>query len=88
MRKGLERDVANHEVSTGYLCVFLKITDPNATLLMLLFIPHPGKLITDSSRPLGPTFSGITGEFYPALSLYGMNVKLTVHTGETYDEHA
>ena len=67
---------------------FLKITDPNATPLMLLFILHPGKLITDSSRPLGPTFSGITGEFYPALSLYGMNVKLTVHTGETYDEHA
>ncbi|XP_073248422.1 E3 ubiquitin-protein ligase TRIM9-like [Porites lutea] len=44
-----------------------------------------GKLLTDPSRPNGPTFVGITGEFYPALSLYGTNVKLTVHTGESYD---
>ncbi|XP_068681372.1 E3 ubiquitin-protein ligase TRIM9-like [Montipora foliosa] len=44
-----------------------------------------GKLLTDQSRPNGPTFVGISGEFYPALSLYGTNVKLTVHTGESYD---
>ncbi|KAJ7379928.1 hypothetical protein OS493_012689 [Desmophyllum pertusum] len=44
-----------------------------------------GKLLTDPSRPNGPTFVGLSGEFYPALSLYGTNVKLTVHTGESYD---
>ncbi|PFX18591.1 E3 ubiquitin-protein ligase TRIM9 [Stylophora pistillata] len=45
-----------------------------------------GKLLTDPSRPNGPTFVGLLGEFYPALSLYGTNVKLTVYTGESYDE--
>jgi len=44
-----------------------------------------GKLLADPSRPNGPTFVGLSGEFYPALSLYGTNVKLTVHTGESYD---
>lgn len=52
----------------------------------ILYSPlSSGKLLTDPSRPNGPTFAGITGEFYPALSLYGTNVKLTVHTGESYD---
>lgn len=49
------------------------------------FFSYEGKLLTDPSRPNGPTFVGISGEFYPALSLYGTNVKLTVHTGESYD---
>lgn len=52
----------------------------------ILYSPlSSGKLLTDPSRPNGPTFVGIIGEFYPALSLYGTNVKLTVHTGESYD---
>ena len=50
-----------------------------------ILLIHQGKLLTDPSRPNGPTFVGIIGEFYPALSLYGTNVKLTVHTGESYD---
>lgn len=57
-----------------------------SSYLYILYSPlSSGKLLTDPSRPNGPTFVGIIGEFYPALSLYGTNVKLTVHTGESYD---
>ena len=51
------------------------------TVLLSFF---PGKILTDLSRPNGPTFVGISGDFYPALSLYGTSVKLTVHTEEEF----
>ncbi|XP_048586453.1 E3 ubiquitin-protein ligase TRIM9 [Nematostella vectensis] len=67
-----------------------EMTNSNVGVLLnlddhLLNIYFNGKLVTDNSRPNGPTFHGITQAFYPALSLYGMNVKLTVHTGEAFD---
>ncbi|EDO40277.1 predicted protein [Nematostella vectensis] len=62
-----------------------EMTNSNVGVLLnlddhLLNIYFNGK-----SVPNGPTFHGITQAFYPALSLYGMNVKLTVHTGEAFD---
>ncbi|XP_020900175.1 E3 ubiquitin-protein ligase TRIM9 [Exaiptasia diaphana] len=67
-----------------------EMTNSNVGVLLnlderLLNIYFNGKLLTDNSRPSGPTFAGISGDFYPALSLYGTNVKLTIHTGESFE---
>ena len=64
----------------------MKIVERKITAVAVnLIFFSSGKLLADPSRPNGPTFVGLSGEFFPALSLYGTNVKLTVHTGEAYD---
>ena len=40
-----------------------------------------GQLQSDDNRPGGPTFIGVQGEFYPAMTLFGNNVQISVQSG-------
>lgn len=46
-----------------------------------LNVYHDGELQTDISRPKGPSFKGLSGEYCAALCLYGTKVELSMVTG-------
>ena len=47
-----------------------------------------GKLQTDDSRPGGPSLVGLTGPLYPALSMFGTNIQMSVQSGLKIPTHS
>ena len=62
------------------------IKDSNIAVLLdldrhVMYVYLNGKLQSVESRPGGPTFTEVMGTFYPALSLFGTSVQLSVQSG-------
>lgn len=63
------------DLKESYFGIFLDLNN------QFLNIYLDGELQTDFSRPKGPSFKGLSGEFCAGLCLYGTKVEMSMVTG-------